>query len=190
MRRFLFAVIQIRAGECLLHADHIVVNGLAAADVAYFHMIGAFCLYDLGNLLGVLIAHVTAGNDGDEDNKPEDNSMKIKITVGNREVTATMKDNVTARDFLSRLPIEVTMNDYAGAEKIFYPEPAFNTEGAPKGHTPSRGDIDLYAPWGNVALFYKSGSHSSELIHLGRIDGNGIEAFDVAGNVVVKIERQ
>ena len=130
----------------------------------------------------------TPGNDGD--NKPEDNSMKIKITVGNREVTATMKDNVTARDFLSRLPIEVTMNDYAGAEKIFYPEPAFNTEGAPKGHTPSRGDIDLYAPWGNVALFYKSGSHSSELIHLGRIDGNGIEAFDVAGNVVVKIERQ
>ena len=58
----------------------------------------------------------TPENDGDEDNKPEDNSMKIKITVGNREVTATMKDNVTARDFLSRLPIEVTMNDYAGAE--------------------------------------------------------------------------
>ena len=47
----------------------------------------------------------TPGNDGDEDNKPEENSMKIKITVGNREVTATMKDNATARDFLSRLPI-------------------------------------------------------------------------------------
>ena len=45
----------------------------------------------------------TSGNDDDEDNKPEENSMKIKITVGNREVTATMKDNVTARDFLSRL---------------------------------------------------------------------------------------
>lgn len=133
----------------------------------------------------------TSGNgDDEEDNKPEENSMKIKITVGNREVTATMKDNVTVHDFLSRLPIEVTMNDYAGAEKIFYPEPAFNTEGTLKGHTPSRGDVDLYAPWGNVALFYKSGSYSSELIHLGRIDGNGIEAFDVAGNIVVKIEKQ
>ena len=132
----------------------------------------------------------TPGNDGDEDNKPEDNSMKIKITVGNREVTATMKDNVTARDFLSRLPIEVTMNDYAGAEKIFYPEPAFNTEGAPKGHTPS-GEILIYMLPGETSLsFIKSGSHSSELIHLGRIDGNGIEAFDVTGNVVVKIERQ
>ena len=52
------------------------------------------------------------------------------------KLPTTMKDNVTTRDFLSRLPIEVTMNDYAGAEKIFYPEPAFNTEGAPKGHTP------------------------------------------------------
>ena len=50
----------------------------------------------------------TPGNDGDEDNKPEDNSMKIKITVGNREVTATMKDNVTARDFLSRLPAAIS----------------------------------------------------------------------------------
>ena len=61
----------------------------------------------------------TPGNDGDEDNKPEDNSMKIKITVGNREVTATMKDNVTTRDFLSRLPIEVTMNDYAEQKRYF-----------------------------------------------------------------------
>ena len=120
----------------------------------------------------------------------EPDTEQPKTSGNDGEVTATMKDNVTTRDFLSRLPIEVTMNDYAGAEKIFYPEPAFNTEGAPRGHTPSRGDIDLYAPWGNVALFYKSGSHSSELIPLGRIDGNGIEAFDVAGNVVVKIERQ
>ena len=56
MRRFLFAVIQIRAGECLLHADHIVVNRLAAADVAYFHMVGALCLDDFSNLFGVLVA--------------------------------------------------------------------------------------------------------------------------------------
>lgn len=59
--------------------------------------------------------------------------MKIKITVGNREVTATMKDNVTTRDFLSRLPIEVTMNDYAGAEKNILSGTAFNTEDAPRG---------------------------------------------------------
>ncbi len=132
----------------------------------------------------------TPENDGDEDNKPEDNSMKIKITVGNREVTATMKDNVTARDFLSRLPIEVTMNDYAGAEKIFYPEPAFNTEGAPRDILHLVEILICMLPGEMSLSFNKSGSHSSELIHLGRIDGNGIEAFDVAGNVVVKIERQ
>ncbi len=40
-------------------------------------------------------------------------------------------------------------------KKIFYPEPAFNTEGAPKGHTPSRGDIDLYAPGETSLSFIK-----------------------------------
>lgn len=36
----------------LLHADHIIVYGLAAADVADLNVVGALCLDDLGQLLG------------------------------------------------------------------------------------------------------------------------------------------
>lgn len=123
-------------------------------------------------------------------NQPEANSLKIKITAGSRVITATLQDNPSSRDFLSRLPLDVTLNDYAAAEKIFYPSPALTTEGSPRGNASSRGDIDIYVPWGNIAIFYKNGGgFSNSIIHLGRIDGNGIEALDVKGSIPVRIEK-
>ena len=99
-----------------------------------------------------------------EDGEPETpdvSSLNVNITVGDRTVTATMEDNAAARDFLSRLPLEITLND-----------------------------ITIYAPWGNVAIFCKSWSHSNALIKIGRIDGNGIEVLSIAGDIPVKIERR
>lgn len=39
-------------------------------------------------------------------------SMKMNIIVGDRTITATMEDNAAAQDFLSRLPLEVMLNDF------------------------------------------------------------------------------
>lgn len=122
--------------------------------------------------------------------KPESTSLKVNITVGNRTITATIEDNAAGRDFLSRLPLEVTLNDYNNVtEKIFYPDPVLTTEGVTRGCAPTPGDITIYAPWGNVAIFCKRWSHSNDLIKIGRIDGNGIEALTVDGDIRVKIER-
>ena len=52
------------------------------------------------------------------------------------------------------------------------------------------GDITIYVPWGNVAIFYKNGSRSNDLIRIGRIDGNGIEALSIPGSLSVRFERQ
>lgn len=124
-------------------------------------------------------------------NEPEATSLKVNITAGNRTITATMEDNAAGRDFLSRLPLEVTLNDYNNTtEKIFYPTPALTTEGVTRGCAPTPGDITIYAPWGNVAIFCKNWSHSNDLIRIGRIDGNGIEALTVGGDIRVKIEKQ
>ncbi|MBO5205137.1 MAG: hypothetical protein J6B47_04205, partial [Prevotella sp.] len=55
--------------------------------------------------------------------------MKMNITVENHTITATMEDNAAARDLLSRLPMEVTLEDFNNTtEKIFYPNPALNIE--------------------------------------------------------------
>lgn len=127
----------------------------------------------------------------DEPDTPDANSLNMNITIGDRTITATMEDNAAGRDFLFRLPLEVTLEDYNNTtEKIFYPSPALTTEGVTRGCTLSPGDITIYAPWGNVAIFCKSWSHSNDLIKIGRIEGNGIEALSIAGDVRVKFERQ
>lgn len=129
-------------------------------------------------------------DDNDSDTPtPDVSSFEINITVGNRTITATMEDNAAARDFLSRLPLEVTLNDYNNiTEKIFYPTPALTIEGVTRGCAPTPGDITIYAPWGNIAIFCKNWSYSRDLIKIGHIDGNGIEALSVAGDIPVKFE--
>lgn len=127
-------------------------------------------------------------NNGDEE--PNTESMKIKITVGQRVITATMADNAAAQDFVSRLPLEVTLNDYNNTEKIFYPSPKLSIQGVKRGCAPAPGDITIYAPWGNVAIFYKKWSQSSDLILIGSIDGDGIKALSVPGELTVKFKKE
>lgn len=125
-----------------------------------------------------------------ENNYPS-TSMNLKITVGNRTITATMEDNAAAKDFLSRLPLEVTLNDYNNiTEKIFYPSPALTTTGVTRGCALVPGDITIYVPWNNVAIFCKSWSQSNDLIKIGHIDADGMAALNVTGNIAVKFERQ
>jgi hypothetical protein len=44
-------------------------------------------------------------------------SMKIRITTGERVITATMHDNPTARDFISLLPLTLTLEDMQTQKK-------------------------------------------------------------------------
>jgi hypothetical protein len=55
------------------------------------------------------------------------------------------------------------------------------------GAYPSVGDIAYFAPWGNLALFYKDFTYSEGLIVLGKLDGDS-ESFNVPGSVRVTIE--
>jgi len=100
--------------------------------------------------------------------------MKIQISTGNMVLTATMLDNPTSHDFMSLLPLTLTLKDYAGTEKISDLPRKLSTQGAPPGSNPSVGDITLYAPWGNLAIFYKDFGYASGLITLGKID-SGVE---------------
>lgn len=119
--------------------------------------------------------------------KPKQETMKLKINIGENMATAVLYDNPTSRDFATMLPLTVEMDDYANTEKIFYPSQKLSTEDAPKGFKPSEGDITLYAPWGNIALFYKDFSYSNGVIPLGKIT-NGIAYFKVKGKITVTIE--
>ncbi len=114
--------------------------------------------------------------------------MRIRLTFDGKAVEATLLDNATVRDFLSLLPLTLTLEDYESTEKIGHPPKKLSTAGAPEGVDPSVGDIAYYAPWGNLAIYYKDFGYSKGLIALGRID-SGIEALSVPGSLKVTIER-
>jgi hypothetical protein len=113
--------------------------------------------------------------------------MKIRITLEDTVMTATLVDSQTTHDFISLLPLTLTLEDYAGTEKVSDLPRRLTTEGAPSGTDPSIGDITYYAPWGNLAIFYRDFGYASRLVVLGRLD-SGIEALDVPGSVRARIE--
>jgi hypothetical protein len=114
-------------------------------------------------------------------------TMKIRMDVEGTAITATLVDNATSRDFVSLLPLTLTFKDYAATEKISDPPRRLSTEDAPPGIDPSVGDITYYAPWGNLALFYRDFGYSKGLVKLGTID-SGVEVLNRLGPLRVTIE--
>ena len=113
-------------------------------------------------------------------------TMKINMDVEGTTITATLDDSPAARDFASLLPLVLTLQDYHSTEKISDLPRRLSTQGAPAGIDPSPGDITYYAPWGNLAIFYKDFGYSRGLVKLGAIVTGG-EALNVPGPVTATI---
>jgi hypothetical protein len=114
--------------------------------------------------------------------------MKIQMRVDGIVIaTATLDNNASARDFAARLPLNLVLKDYAATEKVADLPAALSTKGAPRGYKPSTGDIGYYAPWGNLAIYYKDFAFSDGLVRLGRLD-SGLDTLRRPGPVAVEIE--
>ncbi|MFH8136305.1 cyclophilin-like fold protein [Pantoea osteomyelitidis] len=96
--------------------------------------------------------------------------MRIKIHVDGKTLLATLNDSEASRDFASMMPLTLQLKDYAGAEKISDLPARLSTSGSPNGSSASKGDLCLYAPWGNLAIFYKKQSYAPGLVKLGHLD--------------------
>jgi hypothetical protein len=115
--------------------------------------------------------------------------MDMTLSFNDTELTATLVDSETTQDFLSLLPLTLTLSDYRETEKISDLPRRLSTAGAPDGHDPEVGDITYYAPWGNLAIFYEDFDYSPGLVKLGRID-SGIEALaGSSGELTVTVSR-
>lgn len=124
-----------------------------------------------------------------------DPQLKIKLTIntagGAKETYATLNDNSVSRDLLTRLPLTLEFSDYNRTEKIarLPPDsPAWDTSDAPDSCDPAPGDLTMYAPWGNLAVFYRDYGFSRGLVPLGKLDSEGLELFaSQTGNFTVGI---
>lgn len=101
---------------------------------------------------------------------PEAGERKVKLTINGQEFDVTLYDTPAANALYDMLPLELTFEDFNGIEKIAYMDNELPTEGEPDVFDPDIGDLCLYAPWGNLSIFYKDFRNSNGLISLGHID--------------------
>ena len=115
--------------------------------------------------------------------------MGIRITAAGAELRGTLEDTATARDFAALLPLTLTLDDYAGAEKVADLPRRLDTTGAPPANTGQPGDITYYAPWGNLALFHGDGPYAPGLIRLGRLEPGAVEELaNLTGTVTIALD--
>ncbi|MER7841332.1 cyclophilin-like fold protein [Streptomyces sp. NPDC096040] len=106
----------------------------------------------------------------------EKDTMKIQLTTDTGRFEATLNDSAAARDFAGLLPLTLTLSDYVGTEKVSDLPRKLSTAGSPSGAAATAGDLTYYAPWGNLAIFYKNFHHSDGLVKIGEL-ASGIEQF-------------
>ena len=116
-------------------------------------------------------------------------AAKIKLTFDENEAVVTLEDNATTHDFLSMLPVTLTFQDYAGSEKISYLPRSLSTDGAPSAYDPDVGDLILYAPWGNLAIFYRDAGRSSGPVPMGHVESGLEQLAAMNGNFEVTITK-
>lgn len=118
----------------------------------------------------------------------EEFSSKINITINNKIFKATLEDNETARAFVKKLPLSITMQELNGNEKYYY----FNSS-LPKNDSRvskiNSGDIMLYGD-NCLVLFYDTFSTPYSYTRIGKLD-NPSDLKNVVGkeNIDVYISK-
>ena len=116
-------------------------------------------------------------------------ATRVRITIGDKSIEATLADSEAARDFASLLPLTLAMNDLFRREK-FAPLPRAISEQGKRTHDYAVGTIGYWPPGPDVAIFYR---HDGEripdpgLIVIGKVRA-GVEALNVPGAICAIIE--
>lgn len=97
-------------------------------------------------------------------------NRELLMVVDGQEINITLYNTPAANALYDMLPLTLDFEDFNGAEKISYLPEELPTQGEPDGCDPEIGDLCLYAPWGNLCIFYQDSGYSGSLIPLGRIE--------------------
>jgi hypothetical protein len=114
--------------------------------------------------------------------------MQITCTVADEVLTATLNGSAAAHDFVGLLPLTLTLNDFHQTEKVADLPSRLSTSGSPSAAAAKSGDLTYYAPWGNLAIFYRDFRRSEGLVSLGSFDGSIRALTDPRGPVEVRFD--
>lgn len=109
--------------------------------------------------------------------------MRIRLRVGDAVATATLRDNATARDFASLLPLRLCMHDLFDREKPGELPRALVAGGRPQS-TYEVGQLGYWASSHDLAIYYRNDGEripAPGIVIIGQID-TGLDAIAVAGD--------
>lgn len=116
-----------------------------------------------------------------------DMGKKINLVINGKEFSATLEDNETVRELLTRLPLTIEMEDLNSNEKYYYLDENLPTDATNVGRI-EKGDIMLF---GNdcLVVFYKSFDTPYAYTRIGKIeDVNHLEEQFGQGSVRITFE--
>lgn len=114
-------------------------------------------------------------------------NMKLKVTIANKEFTATLNDSEAAKELVKLLPMTINMRDHGGFEKTS----SLSKSLPGRATNPGRIEVGDLMVWSgsSLVLFYSAHRTSYSYVKLGRIDNTSgmLEAMG-RGSVNVKFE--
>jgi hypothetical protein len=118
-------------------------------------------------------------------NQIRESNVRIRINVGNNEFTVIIYENETARNFVSKLPVTINMQELNGNEKFYRFSENLLNDSPQSPRTINTGDIMLWST-NTLVLFYKTFSTSYSYVRIGRIENvTGLENALGRSNVEV-----
>lgn len=114
--------------------------------------------------------------------------MELNLIVGESTFTATMYENECVNDFISLLPMTLTLADYNRKERSSHLPKRLAIEEIENGVNILAGDISYYTPFRNLCIYYHDSGLSFCQVSLGKIEKSGIEAIrKMAGSGPVEV---
>jgi hypothetical protein len=114
---------------------------------------------------------------------PQEDAVRIRLSIGDQEVTGTLEDNPATRDLVSLLPVTVPMGDLFGREKPG-PLPRALTGEVEPVFTYRVGQIAYWPPSRDIFVVYEGEGlrvPSPGLVPLGTVD-TGLDVIAAAGD--------
>ncbi len=96
---------------------------------------------------------------------------RLRCRFAGEEIIYQLLDNATARDLVSLLPLDLTIEDFSTNEKLAYLPRRLDQKDLVPFDDETPGDLCYFLGWGNLAFFHAAYQYRGDLIRLGHIEG-------------------
>lgn len=114
--------------------------------------------------------------------------VRVRLKSQSGDIIIKLNHNNAAKNFVNQLPLSLDFQDYSQTEKIAYPPEEIDVSDTERGFQPQAGDFAIYAPWGNLALFYRDGEYASSLVPLGSVESGEEWIAELDGAIQAEVE--